>query len=399
VNPVETIKLKEYENTTVELDSLDATFILEKLPGKISISRDVTGQSYILNPCQYVGVIALPSGRHLESHPKMPISNLFYLLAVAFELPSPFRPELVRLDRLDQILEFIAEFFTDLVQDRIASGLYRWYVEREENVPAIRGRIKFDEDVRQNAVLRQRTYCRFDEFTWDIPENQILRQVARLLSGWRFRPELRLRLGQIDSELSEVTRTQFSAQSVERIHYHRLNEGYRQLHQLCRLFLEGSSLSETVGGFTYQAFLLDMNKLFEAFVCQILRDRVSSSLRVDTQDRIYLDRGERILMKPDILIRRRGTVILAGDCKYKRLESHEFKNHDVYQLLAYCTATNTRTGLLVYPLNQANTQDTVQIQNTDIVVRQVSIDLGKELTELVRSCNSFADEVFTCAEM
>jgi 5-methylcytosine-specific restriction enzyme subunit McrC len=139
--------------------------------------------------------------------------------------------------------------------------------------------------------------------------------------------------------------------------------------------------------------------LFEAFICQILRDRVSGSLRVDTQDRIYLDRGERILMKPDILIRRGGTVILAGDCKYKRLESDEFKNHDVYQVLAYCTATNTRKGLLVYPLHQRDTSDTVQIQNTDIVVRQVTIDLGKELAELVSSCNSFADEVFTSAEM
>ena len=355
-------------------------------------------ENYVLNPSQYVGVISLPSGRHLESHPKIPVSNLFFLLAVAFELPSPFRPELAKLDRLDQILEFIASFFTDLVEERMASGLYRWYVEREENVPAIRGRINFSEDIRQNFVLRQRTHCRFDEFTWDVPENQVVRQVTRALSGWRFRPELRLRLGQIDAELSEITRTNFLAQNVERFHYHRLNDGYRQVHQLCRLFLEGSSLSERMGTFNYQAFLLDMNKLFEEFVCQILRDRVPSRFRVDSQDRIYLDRYKKIAMKPDILIRRSGTVVLAGDCKYKRLERDEFKNHDVYQLLAYCTATRTRKGLLVYPLHLEGTHEEVYIENTDTNIRQLSIDLGMELADLVSSCNSFADEVFAFGE-
>jgi 5-methylcytosine-specific restriction enzyme subunit McrC len=398
VTVLDTVQLKEYENKAVELCELDANFISEKLAGKIAISREVRGHNYVLNPSQYVGVISLPSGRHLESHPKIPVSNLFFLLAVAFELPSPFRPELAKLDRLDQILEFIASFFTDLVEERMASGLYRWYVERDENVPAIRGRINFSEDIRQNFVLRQRTHCRFDEFTWDIPENQIVRQVAHSLSGWRFRPELRLRLGQIDAELSEITRTHFLAQNVERFHYHRLNEGYRQLHQLCRLFLEGSSLSESMGTFSYRAFLLDMNKLFEEFVCQILRDQTPGRFRVDSQDRIYLDRDKKVVMKPDILIRRAGNVVLAGDCKYKRLQTDEFKNHDVYQLLAYCTATKTPKGLLVYPLHLESTHGDLRIQNTNTSIRQISIDLGKNLAELANSCEAFAAEVFARVE-
>ena len=245
------------------------------------------------------------------------------------------------------------------MEERIGNGLYRWYVEREDNLPTIRGRINFAEDAQQNYVLRQRSFCRFDDFTWDIPENQIVRQVTHCLTGWKFRPELRLRLGQIDAELSEISRTQFLAKDVDRIHYHRLNEGYRHVHQLCRLFLEGASLFEDLGVFSFRAFLLDMNKLFEEFVCQVLRDRVPGRLRVDSQESVYLARGRKILMRPDVLIRRAGTIALAADCKYKRLGSDEFKNHDVYQLLAYCTATNTQRGLLVYPLHLRNTSDEV----------------------------------------
>jgi len=395
---LETILLKEYEDQTVDLSETDFDFILRDLAGKIVIRRDIRGRRFILNPAQFVGVITLPSGRRIESRPKIPVSNLFYMLAKAFQLP-PFRPELAKLERLDEILEFVANFFADLVEERIGNGLYRWYVEIEDNMPAVRGRINFTEDVRQNYILRQRTYCRFDEFTWDIPENQIIRQVSHFLSGWRFLPQTRRRLGQIDAELGEVTRTQFAAIDVDRIHYHRLNEDYRHVHQLCRLFLEGASLSEDLGEFSFRAFLLDMNKLFEEFVCEIMRERALGGLSVDSQDWIYLDREKKILMKPDILIRRAGTVVLSADCKYKRLESDDFKNNDVYQLLAYCTATDTRRGVLVYPMHTNSAREKVQILNTEICIRQITIDLGQELGELVRSCDSFADEVFAYVEI
>ena len=96
---------------------------------------------------------------------------------------------------------------------------------------------------------------------------------------------------------------------------------------------------------------------------------------------------------------RTGAVVLSADCKYKRLESDDFKNNDVYQLLAYCSATDTRRGVLVYPMHINSAREKVQIMNTDICIRQITIDLGKELGELVRSCDSFADEVFACVEI
>ena len=37
--------------------------------------------------------------------------------------------------------------------------------------------------------------------------------------------------------------------------------GIPKIHQLCRLFLEGASLTEELGVFDFRAFLVDMNKL------------------------------------------------------------------------------------------------------------------------------------------
>jgi 5-methylcytosine-specific restriction enzyme subunit McrC len=393
----ETIILTEYEDQTVLISQRDADFIFGQLGSKFTIRRQLRERGFVLNPGQYVGVVTLPSGTRVESRPKVPVSSLFYMLAISLEIPT-FRRETVELERMDEVLDFVVNVFAEEVEQRIRNGLYRWYVEREDNLSAVRGRINFAQDIRENYILRQRTFCRSDEFTWDIPENQIIRQVCHFLSGWRFIPDTRLRLGQIDAELGEVSRTQFTATDIAKIHYHRLNEDYRHLHRLCRLFLEGASLSEDLGMFSFRAFLLDMNKLFEDFVCEILRRRAPARLRVDSQEQIYLDRETKILMKPDFLVSRAGAVVLAADCKYKKLDEREFKNHDIYQLLSYCTATKTRRGVLIYPKHVQEFRDSVQIVNSEMWIDFVSIDLGRQLSELIQSCDSFADQVFACVE-
>jgi len=391
----EVVHLTEYQDWIGKLSEEDAEYILLHLSPKVAIRRRVQDDQYVLNPNQYVGIVTLPSGRRLESYTKVPVRNLFYMLAVAFNLPSPFRDELAKYAQLDEILEFVVSFFADLVERRLDQGLYRSYVEQEDNLTMVRGRILFAEDVRRNYVLRHRTYSRYTEFSWDIPENQIIRQVTYLLGGWELRWNLRRRLHRLDGALAEIKPVNLPASIISRFQYNRLNEDYRQLHQFCRLFLEGASLWEESGPFDFQTFLIDMNKLFERFVAQILLERALDDMVIDDQVPVYLGYKQKVLMRPDIVVREGETVVVVADCKYKRLEPDEFKNHDIYQMLAYCTATRVQRGLLIYPLHAAVIQDEVKIRNTQTAVRRVVIDLSKEeISELNQECDAFADGVF-----
>src|SRR5207248_7242227 len=62
--------------------------------------------------------------------------------------------------------------------------------------------------------------------------------------------------------------------------------------------------------------------------------------------------------------------ILVGDCKYKRLEIDEFKNHDLYQVLAYCTALRVDRGLLVYPRHSVAIAYDLPVLGSKVVIRQ-----------------------------
>jgi 5-methylcytosine-specific restriction enzyme subunit McrC len=393
----DTVRLVEYQDWVGELDDEDALFISNELLHQFTIRRAVRDPRYVLNPNQFVGVLSLPSGRRLESRSKVPVSNLFRMLAAVLDFPSPFRRDPAEFDRLDELFEFVAAYFAELVENRIDQGLYRSYAEKEENLAVLRGRIDFAEDMRHNYALRHRTFCRYAEFTWDIPENQIVRYVVNVLSGWDFSRELRLRLSRIDAILSEVTLSPLSSSLVDRFSYHRLNDDYRPIHQLCRLFLEGWSLSEEGGPFEFRTFLLDMNVLFEKFVTRLLQTSAPERLKVEPQRKVYLDESEEVLMRPDVVLCGGETVLAVADCKYKRLAVGESNNDDLYQVLAYCTALNADRGMLIYPLHERPVRSELKIRHSPTTIRGLSIDLGKKPAEFGQECDAVAKRIFDWA--
>ena len=169
--------------------------------------------------------------------------------------------------------------------------------------------------------------------------------------------------------------------------------------QLCRLFLEGSSLSEQLGVWDSRAFLLDMNQLFEQFITELLVSEAQGRTSVDPQVALLLGEEEKISMRPDLVIRRDGRAVLAADCKYKRTEAEAYKNHDYYQILAYCIATGVKHGMLIYPLDAVATDDTVQVRKTHIAIEQKTINLGLPFKQFQQECGHFAGEVLSLATL
>ena len=98
-----------------------------------------------------------------------------------------------------------------------------------------------------------------------------------------------------------------------------------------------------------------MNKVFEQFLYVALGEALGLPGRQwKHEESLTLDEAGRISMKPDLSWWPSGTAgngsqpIFVGDAKYKTLEPERFENADIYQMLAYCTAADLPSGLLVY---------------------------------------------------
>lgn len=376
------VRLTEYQRYELQLDEVDRAY-MRTIDRNQIVMQELPGTKFVQLVCgSHVGVLMLPSGKRIEIAPKVPARNLLYMLSEAWDLaPELFEGD-VELAEFADILEFLADHFADLVEARIVRGLYRTYVEETDNLTAIRGRIDFSEDLRLNAVLRHRTVCRYTTLTWDIPENQVIRQTLHLLAGWVQQPKRRQRLHELDRTLGEVRPVRLPLSVFDAFAYHRLNDDYEPIHRLCRLFLSCASMNEDQGIQPYRSFILNMNVLFEAYVAACLGRSLALPLSLKSQFSKKLDYENKVPIRPDLVIQSAGTPVLVADTKYKEIGDGIPGNSDIYQMLAYCIRLNTGVGILVYP---GRTAHRFHIRETGIRLLTLGIDLDGTLDDLKRN--------------
>jgi len=248
------------------------------------------------------------------------------------------------------------------------AGLLADYVAHEEALPAVRGRILADQQVIRQFGRIDRIECRFDEQDTDIAENQILAGALDIcmarVKDEMVRRQVR-RLQALFAEVCDPSAVDFRALRVT-LSYNRLNEYYHDAHDLAWLILDGLGVHDILssGATKSFAFLIDMNRLFEAFI-----ERVLDALCTRSELRMWTQRKDRSILWdeiqqrpyatviPDILIARQagGPAFLPLDAKYKRYDERKVSNDDIYQTMLYALAYGPRKGdhppqaLLLYP--------------------------------------------------
>ena len=378
---IERIALHEYQTTTIRLTPEDYHELQRDLGKQVTVIPSLQAGWFDLNPGPFVGVVRLPSGLTLDLLPKVPLYNVMWMIAEVERLEGInflILDRNVQINTFGDILEPIASAFVAMVEHLVDRGLYRTYIEVEENLTAIRGRIDFREDLTRNVVLRHRTWCRFTEFSWDVPENQVIRQVLRKLAGWGFSTRLTGRLISLDRQLEDVQPGNLRPHDIDRFQYSRQSEHYRPIHRFCRLFLDGFSLSEQIGESPFDGFVMNMNVLFEQFVSMKLQHNLAGyrqSWRLDRQSQFALFQAQPLQIRPDLLLLHHGKPILVADTKYKRVTGADGSSSDYYQMIAYCAVLGLDTALLIYPRHLCEIDQQLIVRGAGMHIHEVSIDL------------------------
>ena len=232
-------------------------------------------------------------------------------------------------------------------------GLLHGYRMEEEALYTVRGRIRFDDQIRRRFGFPLPVEVRYDEFTDDILPNQLVKAAVMRLSGMRLRShEARRGLGWLAAVLDKVSLVDFPPRDVPEVKFDRLNEHYRGVVTLARLILRRGAFEADRGRVRASGFLMDMNQVFQEFVTVALREALGVSERELCSDkgmprRVTLAEENRVRLEPDLSWWNGGVCTFVGDVKYKRVDG-SIPNADLYQMLAYATALDLPGGLLIY---------------------------------------------------
>ena len=284
----------------------------------------------------------------------------------------------------NNLFDLFAWLLAEACTEVLRAGILRDYVEEEDTLPVLRGRLRLDRQVRERFGQLDRLICRFDDLREDVLENQILAFALSFCAPRVANPIVSAHVRQLAAVFREACEGAVLGPDLlrEEVTYNRLNDHYRAAHELARLLLGGFGPTEILsGGATRSfAFLIDMNLLFEKLVHRV----VSHCLEGD-QARVDYQRSERSIVWdvnrrspymrviPDLVVQARHSPSgrLPIDAKYKLYDTRRVEPADVYQLFLYAFAfaplDHPRTAVLIHPSEVADgTRSHLRVQATGL---------------------------------
>lgn len=396
--------------TPIVLDELDRVGSVVRIPriqaealattGLLDVRPELDGQ-WRLIPSGKVGALRVGDLQvQVSPKEKVGLTRLLFLLGYAAD--PGFRPEDVAGVEDAELWPALAESLARLVERATGRGVLQGYLTVEDSLRTVRGRIRMSDQISRHPGLMLPIELTFDEFTVDIPENQILRTaIRRMLAVPRLSGAVRSRLAHLDGRLAEVAVLR-AGQEVPKWRRSRLNEHYAAALRLAEIVLSNASAEAGSGDVTVAAFVVDMAKVFEDFVGTALIEalrRYPGSTRLQYPS--HLDQraaGESaaIPMKVDIVHSVMKVPRLIFDAKYKAAGSGDrYPNADHYQMLAYCTALSAPTAWLVYA--GGGETHLRRIRNTGIEIIEYPLDLRREPGALLEQIDKLAQQAWTRA--
>ena len=386
------IDLKEYATSEHELTSAERDVLLEALPS-LTIQPVVGSEGgYHLRPGSTVGAVEV-GDLSVLIEPKIGIPQLLSLACYAM---SKFKPQRQQFDypREYAMPDVLALALASAARRAFSRGLLHGYVVEEEALQTVRGRIRFDEQIRRRFGIALPVEVRYDEFTDDVLANRLVKAAVYRLGRMRLQsPAARKELGRIAGMLDTVSPVEIAPNAVPEVRFDRLNEHYREVVALSRIVLRHSAFESHRGEVRASGFLMDMNDVFQEFVTQALREELRVSDRVFLETNIdSLDDEGGIRLRPDLTWWDGPSCLFVGDAKYKKLTGDRVLNSDLYQLLAYVTALDVPGGLLIYAQGEAEA-GTHRVRHSGKRLEVAALDLSGTLDAVLRRVRDLAESV------
>lgn len=375
---LELVERKPLELAQDDLDIRKALAIRAAAKDRVSIEvpDGVNRHTWRLTSDGWVGQIPVTEDLLLVLNPKVSVENLFRMIEVAYQIPVDF-PEgpSATNGELSDLFDRLARLLARKILLRLRRGLHREYIRYEEALPFVRGSLDVLDFVRRGPSPL--VHCRFEEQTPDIADNRILHWTVRcILRSLALSEETRDLLAQASRSLrGAITLEPYQGTHCRGRFYTRLNADYEAMHGLCRFFLDAVGPKHASGGAAMIPFMVNMDKLFEAFVAKWSSERFAGRFDVEEQAVLKVGENSELSVKADLLFKdsQSGKAVAVLDTKYKG--SGAPAPEDIAQVNLYADVFGVSQAFLVYP---SSSLSPFGVDIRDTRVSSLSFDLSGE---------------------
>jgi 5-methylcytosine-specific restriction enzyme subunit McrC len=258
------------------------------------------------------------------------------------------------------IFEMFISLFVNSMDNLIKKGLKSSYILQEQNSNFLKGKLKFNEHIKQNYIHKERFYVQFDEYIQDRAENRLLKSTILLLlqktKSYENKKALRQQLFIFDN----VTKSKDINSDICNINIHRGMQYYDIPLQFAKVFLQHKSFTSLIGKNNVFALLFPMEKLFEEYMAIVLNNS-KEKLEIDKvvinggKNEYFLS-NDKVRLQPDYLLKMKNSKDIIVDAKWKIIDE-VVSSSDVYQIFAYLNYYDCQDmAYLLLPMNDKFTK-------------------------------------------
>lgn len=328
---------------------------------------------------------------------EIPIRNLYYLLCYAWNRLEEAEKVQVNKSDYDDAINLFARVLVNGCYRLFKKGLDRNYISVSEEYIGVKGKVDFASSIRKNLFKQAKAACVYDQFEYDILENQILKTVLkRLIKVKTINPEYKDQIMDCYYRFHQVHEIELHLNHFSKIRINRNNLFYDFLLKVAFLIVLNTSLDEEDGSYTFVDFRRNetqMRYLFEDFVRNFFKKEQSEykvrreniaweAMPIGNSDASLLPR-----MQTDISLEKYDHKIVI-DTKYKQKTlafhySDKFHSENLYQIYSYLrnlekdkgNPNNSNCeGILLYPTVGKNIEESFQLGSHKLKI--ATVDLG-----------------------
>lgn len=260
--------------------------------------------------------------------------------------------------RPSSLLDIYFESFLAQVEELVHHGLVRKYRQTCGNLPALKGRLLFQQHLSRNLVHREQFYTAHVFYDRNNPFNQILKVALNVLIRVSSSPHLAALAESLCIMFEDIDDINVTEKTFSRLRFTRNTERYRKSIQLARLIILNYMPDVRNGREDVLAILFDMNVLFERYIYAQLKWAEEKdtprhiTFKPQVSRRFWTAKGILKTIRPDIIAQvstESGSKCIVLDTKWKIPYNGKPSDADLQQMHAYNIQFGACHSYLIYP--------------------------------------------------
>lgn len=345
------------------------------------------------------------------------IKNIYYMLAYAYQSLQQENYKDIATEKFDNVHNLLAAILAKGVALQLKQGLYREYVNHQDNLMLLRGKINIHGSIKNKIMRKQLLSCDYDLLSENNLLNQIIKTTIVLL----------IRLADVKEKYKNELRKELlffnnvdmlEAKSIKwpNLTFQRNNRNYQLLVGICQLIIEEMLLTTESGVYRLHSWIDEqrMCHLYEKFILEYYKKHYPALSVRAAQIPWGLDDGVSYMlpkMQSDITLRKGNTVLII-DAKYYSHTMHtnfskrSLISHNLYQIFTYVKNyaysfgehEHKVSGMLLYAKTDEEIQpdNVYQMHGNQISVK--TLDLNKDFSEIKQQLARIAESHFALSK-